>query len=443
VTDTWALKHVVLNLGVRAERYSSFYPKQVTSAGQFADIFPTQTVARTTVLTWFDVVPRVGAAWDIKGNGKTVVKGSFGMFGDTMGFLYANLYNPASIQSKTYDWNGPCQPTAPLNSDEWQCDVTPAFLATLPALPIVSQSGGISQVLNRNLKQDRTFEYVARVERQLIPNVSVRVGYIGHAIYNNYNSTTNGGSIATTETYTTVGNNVGIAVGHPYSSYSLPATFNYTLHGTVTPVTLYTYPSGSGTTAYEILNNPSPDTYNTFEVALTKSYSSKWNGSTSFWMTKNHRWLNGLADTGVGSPNDDPYPIDNTWNWEARANVYYKLPWGFYATSFFRATSGTYGQLTGSFSGTGTNGQKLNQGGVTVRLGPFGAYQGPVIEVLNVKAAKVFTFKDRYHLEGNFQFFNTLNGNAAVTTSYLTSTFGAVTGIVSARVARVGTVFSF
>jgi hypothetical protein len=160
-------------------------------------------------------------------------------------------------------------------------------------------------------------------------------------------------------------------------------------------------------------------------------------------VTKYHRWINGLAGTGVGNPNDDPYAIDNTWNWDARANVYYKLPWGIYASSFFRATSGTYGQLTGSFSGTGSNGQKLNQGGVTVRLGPFGQYQGPVVEVLNAKAAKVITFKDRYHLEGNFQVFNMLNSNAAVTTSYLTSTFGAVTGIVSARVFRIGTVFSF
>jgi hypothetical protein len=36
-----------------------------------------------------------------------------------------------------------------------------------------------------------------------------------------------------------------------------------------------------------------------------------------------------------------------------------------------------------------------------------------------------------------------LNSNAAVSTSYLTSTFGAVTGIVAPRVLRLGAVFSF
>jgi hypothetical protein len=32
---------------------------------------------------------------------------------------------------------------------------------------------------------------------------------------------------------------------------------------------------------------------------------------TDFWVTEDHRWTNGLAGTGVGSPNDDPHPIDD------------------------------------------------------------------------------------------------------------------------------------
>jgi hypothetical protein len=223
------------------------------------------------------------------------------------------------------------------------------------------------------------------------------------------------------------------------------------LNGQKHPVTVYTYPVGSGSTQNQFLNNPSgrPDTYNTLEVALTKNYTRSWNGSTSFWLTKNNRWINGLAGTGVGSPNDDPFPIDDTWNWEARANVYYKMPWGLNASSFFRATSGTHGQLIGAFGpnpvpvASGGNNQRLNQGSVTMRLGPFGQYQGPMIEVLNLKMAKVFTVREKYNFEANFQVFNTLNSNAAVNTSYLASTFGAVTSIVSARVFRIGGVFSF
>jgi hypothetical protein len=266
------------------------------------------------------------------------------------------------------------------------------------------------------------------------------VGFVQHRIYDLFDSQTNGGSIVPTTTY--IGN--GIAIGHPYSSYSLPATFSYKFNGVVTPVMVYTYPAGSGTTANEFLNTPSsrPDTYNSFEVAVTKRYSKRWTALASFWMTKDHRWIEGLAGIS-GSPNDDPFNIDNTWNWEARGSVTYRLPFGFSVSSLFRATSGTYGQLTNNFSGTGTNGQALNQGTVTMRLGPFGQFQGPVVSVLNIKVAKQFRVKERWLFEPNFQVFNLLNTSAAVTTSYALSTLGAVSNIVSPRVIRIGGMFSF
>ena len=51
-----------------------------------------------------------------------------------MGFDYPTVYDPVGVSSKTYSWTGPCQATAPLAPVEWKCDVTPAFLATLPSL---------------------------------------------------------------------------------------------------------------------------------------------------------------------------------------------------------------------------------------------------------------------------------------------------------------------
>ena len=89
---------------------------------------------RQDVLTWTDTVPRAGAAWDVMGNGKTVVKGSFGLFGDTMGDLYANAFNPNAQATQTYAWTGPCVTTKFKNNtfNNTSCDVTPAFLASLP-----------------------------------------------------------------------------------------------------------------------------------------------------------------------------------------------------------------------------------------------------------------------------------------------------------------------
>ncbi len=372
------------------------------------------------------------------------------MFGDTMGFNYPTLYDPVGISSQTYSWNGPCQATAPLAPVEWQCDVTPAFLATLPSLTSISSTGRISQVINLNHKQDKTYEFVAGIERQLASNFAVRATYIGHLIYNLFDAATNGGSVGPSTTY----NSTGINVGHPYGSYSLPATFTDAMTGA--PVTVYTYPIGTATcaatgcTSNEFLNTPTsrPDSYHAIEFLATKRYSRGWDVTGSFWLTKDHRWINGLAGL-QGSPNDNPYPIDNTWNWQARADAVYNLPKGFRISTFYRQQSGAWGQRTEVFTGTGSNGQKLNQGSVTMNMGPFGQYRGPSVEVWNFEGAKVFKFHDKYSLELNSQIFNLLNGSGAVTTNWQTTTnpksptFGVITSIESARVARIGMQFSF
>ena len=434
LTDSLSFKRLVVNLGVRGDRFSAFYPTQSSPAGQFSSIFPAQTFQGKDIITWVDVVPRAGVAWDVRGNGKTVVKASFGLFGDTMGDTFAATFNPNAQQSKTYNWSGPCQATAPNAPVAYSCDATPAFLATLPSLTPTAATGGTSQVLNPSLKQDRTHEYTVKFERQLMANVALNFAYVRHSVFNMYDSATNSGTISPTATF--VSN--GIDVGH---TYNVPVTFTDNFNGVSAPVTVYTYAKGSGTLANEVVSTPSsrPDVYNSLEFAVTKRSSKRWNGMASYWVTKNHRWLNGMAGL-AGSPNDAPYPVDDTWNWEARGTLIYNLPLRFQISSLYRAQSGTAGQRLQTF-----NSSALAQGATTIRMGPFGQYRGPVIATWNMKAAKVFAIHDRYHIEANFQVFNILNSSAAVSTNYLTgaSTFGVVTDILSPRVARIGGLFTF
>lgn len=437
ITDKWVIRRLAFNLGVRAERYYNFYPAQSGVAGQFVDLFPVQQYPAMSILTWSDVVPRAGVAWDVRGNGKTVIKASFGMFGDTMGELFAVTFNPNAAKTKTFSWTGPCQNTAADAPVEYNCDVTPAFLATLPSLTPISQTGAQAQVLNPNLKQDRTHEYTVRIERQLVPNVSVNAAYVYHSLFNLYDSATNAGSPIAGITFV----NNGVDVGHPYSSWNIPVVFNDTFNGVVTPVTVYTYLKGSGISSNEVVSTPSdrPDQFNSIEGGLTKRYSKRWNGFVSYWITKSHRWIQGTEGI-VGSPNDDRFPIDDTWNWDARAAGSYFLPKGFEISTLFRAQSGTPGQRITNF-----NSSALSQGSTAIRMGPYGQFRGPVVPVWNLKMAKVFTLRDRYKFEANAQLYNLINSSATVTANYLTgaSTFDAATAILSPRVLRLGGNFSF
>jgi hypothetical protein len=383
-------------------------------------------------LTWKDFVPRAGAAWDIFGNGKTVVKGSFGMFGDTMGDLWANTFNPNAQVTQLYKWTGPCVVTAFRNVsyNNTSCDVSPDYLATLnPGSPnYISAAGGLNELNNPKLKQTRVYEYVGRLERQLVPNVALTAGYIYHRVYNLYNS----GEGTTNSTAN------GIPYLRPSSIYTVPVNFSDALTGA--PVTLYTYPASYATAAFnqlELVNAPSNryDSFHSFEVTLTKRYSKRWNALTSFWITKNHQWIQAIQP----SPNDSPFPIDDTWNWEARASAFYTMPWGFELSGFYRAQSGLPGQRTESFSSP-----QLLQGAVTLRMEEFGAQRGPMIQIANLKFAKNFVFRERYRAQANFQVFNIFNGSGATSTSYLTGpTYQHITGIVSPRVARIGLQFNF
>jgi hypothetical protein len=428
-TDTWKLGRVVLNYGVRWERYNDFYPNQMKVAGQFSSA---QTYPGKTLLVWNDVVPRAGGAWDMFGNGKTLLKASFGMFGDTMGDLWGNTFNPDALVTTTYKWNGPCVVT-PYNNvsfNNTSCDASPDTLAALnpTSTNFLSATGGLNELINLKLKQDKIYEYVVKVERQLVPNVSFSLSYVYHKVTN----------LSTSLEGTTTSTASGINVLRPHSIYTVPVPLTDSLTGS--PVTAYTYPSSYASSSFnqfEVVNAPSnrPDTYNTFEAAVTKRYSKKWNAQASFWMTKNHEWIQAVSPT----PNDDYFPIDNTWNWEARAAAFYYLPWGFEVSGFYRAQSGIPGQRTESFSSP-----LLLQGSVTLRMEPFGTERGPMISITNVKVAKNFKLGERMKLQGNFQVFNIFNTSDATSTSYLTgATFLHPTGLVNPRVARIGMVLSF
>jgi len=440
ITDKWVIGRVAINYGIRAERYDNFYPDQDKVAGQFSSIFPAKHYSRQDILVWKDVVPRAGIAWDIRGNGKTVVKASYGLFGDTMGELFAATFNPNAAQSKTFNWNGPCKAVDPLAPVQYNCDVTDTFLASIPNLTPISSTGALAQALNPGLKQNRAHEYSVRLERQLARNVAINAAYVYHGLYNQYNSATNAGSPAMGITAI----NNGVDVGHPYSSWKVatPVKANAFLDPmTGQNVKVYTYDKAVGSSINEVINNPSdrPDRYNTLEVGLTKRYSKRWNGFASYWITKNHRWIQGSAGH-VGSPNDDAFPIDETWNWDFRVAGTYNLPRGFMVSTLYRLQSGTPGQRL-----LKVNDASLAQGSTTLRVGPYGEYRGPLVPVLNMKFSKVFTLRDRFKFEPEAQIFNLLNSSANVTTNYLTgaSTFGVASDIMAPRVLRLGGSFNF
>lgn len=157
--------------------------------------------------------------------------------------------------------------------------------------------------------------------------------------------------------------------------------------------------------------------------------------SASYWATKTHQWIRATPT----SPNDDRFPINDTWAWEARADANYRFPYDINTVINVRAASGAKGQRTQTFSDTA----RLLQGTVTLRMEEYGAQHGPIVPVTSFRVAKKFRTAERYAVDVNFSIFNLINSSAAVSTSYLSGTFGRITDILAPRVARIGAQFSF
>jgi hypothetical protein len=425
-TDTFSLNRVTINAGVRWERYHNYYPEQTKEAGQFATLFPAKTYPKQDVLTWIDTVPRVGAAWDVTGNGKTVVKASWGMFGDTMGDLYANAFNPNASATQTYAWTGPCVTTSFKNNTftNSSCDVDSGFLGSLTSRTPLSATGGINSRINPDLKQNKTYEASARIERELIPNVALSGGWVYHQISNLYYNT---------------------QINRPYDQWipATPATPFLDHNGQ--PVTIYTYPASLVGSSFNLLQGLNvldgrPNVFHSLEVAATKRYSKKWTGSTSFWTTKNHLWLTTGANAArPQSPNDDRFPINDKWDWEARANATYHLPLDINVTGSYRAQSGQWGQRTQVFTGAA-----LRQGSTTLRMGEYGEFRSNTVQLVNLRLNKEIPWTASRRFSLDFQVFNLVNSSAVTATNYQTgSQFGQVTEIMSGRVYRLGGGFQF
>jgi hypothetical protein len=256
--------------------------------------------------------------------------------------------------------------------------------------------------------------------------MGVGFGYVYNRHVNWYGSVAGGNTVD------------GVNVGRPYDVWNVPVVLTDPFDGR--QVTLYTYPANyTGAAAFnrnQRLNAPGDryDDYHSLEMTVNKRFSRRWNMSASYWRTKSHEW----TSANPTSPNDDYFPVRDYWTWEARADANYRLPWDINTSFNLRASSGALGQRTQTFTDS-----RLRQGTVTLRMEEYGAQQGPVVPITSFRVAKKVTFADRYAVDLNFQVFNIINSSAAVSTSYLSGTFGRITDILPPRVARFGLKFSF
>jgi hypothetical protein len=113
--DQWRVKRLTLNLGVRFDYVNGYVPIQDIPGDpddKFFDRFPEATITNPWVgqqafaavdgiPNWKDINPRLGASYDLFGNGRTAVKYSIGRYVAKTNVDVATLLNPITTSANT------------------------------------------------------------------------------------------------------------------------------------------------------------------------------------------------------------------------------------------------------------------------------------------------------------------------------------------------------
>ena len=413
VHDSWRpSRRVTLNLGARFDRYRIYLPEQVHPTGRFNPV--SQTFAAVDeVIAWHVLVPRVGVTYDLTGDGRTVLKGSYGRYRLGPGTLVGFNANPNSSQWwRRYSWIDTNR------SGLWESGE--GFL-------LDRRGGAAIESLDPALRLPMLTEAAAWIERELPAGVGLRTGVVrrgGESYYMRVNA------------------------NRPFSAFSVPVTMadpgpdgQLATADDGTPIQGRDVPRAL--TARNLVRNidGAESRHWTWEVAAERRFSGRWSLIAGFA----HVWNREHASSYAGqSVRQNQYPVtpndlinagpDGSFDfrtWTAKVHGSVDGPWGVRVSPLLRHQSG---QPFGRTFAT-----RLEYGTVRVLAEPLDSRRMDHVTLLDVRIEKGFRLPGGRRVAAFVDVFNLLNANPEQNLNWSSgSAFLQPLAIVPPRIARLG-----
>ena len=282
---------------------------------------PAKQFAETDFYTWNSFAPRIGVVYDLAGNGRTVVKGNYGLYWHNPGAAIGANANPNTAnKSATYTW-------IDANLDQrWQAGEE--TVRTAAAL-----DGNLT--IDPNIKNPYTHEASVWFEQQLTGTMGARAGFVYK---------TEDDLIATFQP------------GRPPSAFTVPYAFNDNgvdgRAGTADDRTLTFYGMPNALAdQFPItetqMNVDQYSRYKTIEVSMNKRHGSRWSAAAGFAYT-----MRPTSRTGRKRNANNPGVEDRT-SWNFKLSGSYDAPFGIRSVAGRAAPVGLQLRADGDHHGAG------------------------------------------------------------------------------------------
>ena len=444
--DSWTIKRLTVSPGLRVEYFNSSMKETSMPAGRFvpARFFTEQT----DLPNWKnDLAPRLSAAYDVFGDGRTAIKGNASKYHAQWSAGWAKRYASSASSSDTRSWFD-----CPINAAGTACSgvVLPTngdnIAQDSEIGPRSSPTFGLRSDRNPAPGIERTYnwEYSAAVQHQLTSRVSMSVAWY-RRIWKNLEVSDR--ELISTADYT--------SFQVPMPSFANDA--DLVAPGVLDPaemLTIYNLNTAKrGVYGAQIVDKNSDDQsiYDGVEVSFSSRLPA---GGTLFggWTIQQNLSVFCASDDNPNGPTTadlflgdnvatggrfcDQREFDVPMTHEFKLAGNYPLPLGFDFGAILQSYAGRERVITWQPAPTAFPGGRTNA--ETIILTKPGALYYPRYNQLDLNLKKTFR-AGRKTFTGQIDFFNALNGNAIFSqNNAIGASLGQVTAILQGRMMRLG-----